>query len=92
MYMRLTLGFVGGDWLVVEAENLGDITEIWVLNNKRPLRVIQAIIEVCDRNLGTPVLFVVKLHMLMHSNWAHVFCALKQWDIVFSWLVYSHNT
>ena len=91
-YTSLTLGFEGDDRLVVKAENLRDIVEIGMLDDESPLRVVKAVIEVCNRNLGAPILLVVKLHMPMHSDRAHVLCALKQWGVVLRWCVQSHHT
>lgn len=75
----LTDGSVGDEWFVIEAENLSDIVEIRVLNNKSPERIIHPVVEVCNGNLDSPVFFVVNLHMPVHSNGAHVLCALQQW-------------
>lgn len=55
----LTCGFVWNEWLVIKAKNLSDIVEIWMLNNKRPLRIVKPIVEICDSHLHTPILDVV---------------------------------
>lgn len=87
MYAELTLGCVRNKWFVDKTENLGDIIEIGMLGNKRPLRVVRSIVEICDGDLNSPILLVVELDMPMNSNWAHVLCALKQWGVVFSMVV-----
>lgn len=87
MYGDLTLGCVRDKWFVDKTENLGDIVEIGVLGNKRPLRVIRSIVEICDGNLHSPKLLVVELDMPMNSDGAHVLCALKQWGVAFSTVV-----
>lgn len=73
---RLTRGVVRDQRLIVEAENFSDIVEIWMLNNKRPLCVINLVVEISNRHLYTPVLLVVELHMPMHPGGAHVLCAV----------------
>nr|GMD56904.1 protein COBRA-like [Ipomoea batatas] len=72
----LTDGTVGDNRFVIEAENLSDIVEIRVLNNKSPERIVHSVVEVCDGNLDSPVCLVVNLHMPVNSDWAHVLCAL----------------
>lgn len=78
----LTNGPIGDKGLVVEAEELGDIVEVRVLDDKGPLCVVQAVVEVGDGDLGTPVVLVVELHMPVHADGAHMVSALQQWSIV----------
>lgn len=68
----LTDGFIGNKRLVIKAKNLCYIVQIWMLNNKSPLCVIDPVIEVGYSKLDSPVVLVVELHMPMHSNWAHM--------------------
>lgn len=74
----LTDGWVWHEGHVLEAEDLGDIVKVGVLNHERPLGVVHAVIEVGDCNLGTPVLLVVDLYMPVDTDRAHVVCALQQ--------------
>lgn len=89
---ELTDGAVWTEGLVVEAEDLGDIAEIRVLNYESPLRVIQPIVQVGYGDLHSPVVLVVHLHMPVHPHWTHVIGALQQRPAIFSSRVYSHHT
>jgi hypothetical protein len=60
-----------------------------MLYNKTPKGVVHPIVEVCNGNLHTPIVLVVELHMPVHSDRAHVVCALQQRSIVFLRSVYS---
>lgn len=53
-----------------------------MLNDERPLCVVQPVVEVGNGDLHTPVLLVIDLHMPMHPNWAHVVCTLQQRRII----------
>lgn len=88
----LTLGLIWGQGLVDKAKNFRNMVEIWMFNHKRPLRVIQPIVEISYGNLHTPILLVVCFHMPMYPNWAHMLCALKQRGVILCRCVYSHNT
>lgn len=66
------------EWLVCKVKNLSDIVEIWVLNNKIPVRVIHPVVEIGDGDLHTPILPVIDLNMPVHLDRAHMFCALQQ--------------
>lgn len=68
--------------LVLEAEDLCDIVEVGVLKDERPLGVVHAVVEVGDRDLGTPVLLVVDLYVPVHADRAHVVGALQQGCVV----------
>lgn len=72
----LTCGVVRDQRLIVEAENFSDIVEIWMLNDKRPLCVINLVVEISNGHLYTPILLVVELHMPMHPDGAHVLRAM----------------
>lgn len=72
----LTCGVVRDQRLIVEAENFSDIVEIWMLNDKRPLCVINLVVEISNGHLYTPILLVVELHMPMHPDGAHVLRAV----------------
>ncbi|BAS84703.1 Os03g0416250 [Oryza sativa Japonica Group] len=64
--------------LVLEAEDLGDVVEVGVLGDERPLGVVHAVVEVCDGDLGAPVVLVVELDVPVHADRAHVRRALQQ--------------
>lgn len=87
VWLGLTNGRIGDKGLVVEAEDLGDIVEVGMLDNEGPLGVVQSVVEVGDGNLSAPVVLVVDLHMPVHTNGAHVVGALQQWSIVLPWCV-----
>lgn len=72
----LTCGVVRDQRLIVEAENFSDIVEIWMLNDKRPLCVINLVVEISNGHLYTPIILVVELHMPMHPDGAHVLRAV----------------
>lgn len=74
--MKLTDGFIRKQWLVIKAKNLSYVVEIWMLNNKSPQRVVEAIVEVSNCYFHSPVLLVVHLDMPMYPNWAHMVSAL----------------
>lgn len=69
-------GFVRDERLVDEAENLGDIVQIWMLSNECPLIVVNEVAEIDDGHLYAPVLFVVGLDVPVDPDGAHVLCAL----------------
>lgn len=75
---ELTYRRIRSQWFVVKAENLSKVIKIGVLNNQIPLRVIHPVVEICNGDLHTPVFLVIKLHMPMNSNRAHMFSALNQ--------------
>lgn len=64
--------------LVVEAEDSGEVVEIWVLRDEVPPRVVHPVVEVGHRDLDPPVIPVANLDMPVHSYWAHVGGALDQ--------------
>ena len=63
VYLELTNGAIGDKGLVVEAENLGDIVEVAILDDKGPLHVVHAVVEVGYDHVGTPVVLVIEIHM-----------------------------
>lgn len=89
IFLTPTCGLVGNKRLVIETENLRHIVEVWVLYNETPKCVVYPIVEVCNGNLHSPVVFIVDLHMPVHPNRAHVVCALQQGRVVFPWSVYA---
>lgn len=82
MAFGLTDGFVWDEGLVVEAEHLCDIVEVGVLHDQSPLGVVQAVVEVGDGDLGTPVVLVVELYVPVHADRAHMVGALQQGRVV----------
>lgn len=46
--------------LVIEAEHLGDIVEIGMLNNECPLAVVPPKVEISYGNLDPPISLIVK--------------------------------
>lgn len=62
--------------LVTKAINLCNIVEIRMLSYKRPLCVVNTIIEIYDGDLHTPILLVVHFNMPMNPDWTHVTRAL----------------
>lgn len=87
----LTDWSIGNKWFVVEAENLGYIVQIWVLDNERPKRIVHSVVEVCDGDLHPPIFFVILLYVPVNSNGAHVMCAMQQRGIVFPWCIDSNQ-
>jgi hypothetical protein len=71
-------GAVGEQWLVLEAEDLGDVVQVGVLRHQRPLRVVHPVVEVGDGDLGAPVVLVVELDVPVDADRAHVRRALEQ--------------
>ena len=90
-WISLTYGPVGKR-LEIEAENLGDSVEVWVLNSQTPEGVIHPVVEVSNGNLDSPVVFIVELHMPVYSDWAHMVSTFQQWVIVFLWRVNPQHT
>ena len=78
----LTCRLVWDERLVVKAKNLSDVVEIWMLSNKRPLCIVHLVVEIGDGHFHSPILLVIELHMPMHTNWAHVLCALYDFGIL----------
>lgn len=74
--VRLTHRFVRDKRLVGEAENLGDIVQIWMLGNECPLSVVNEVVEIDDGHLYAPIIFVVGLDVPMDPDGAHMLCAL----------------
>lgn len=67
----LTDGLVRDQRLVAEAEGLGDVAEVGVLGDDRPLGVVHPVAEVGDGDLHSPVLFlVVELDVPVHWDGA----------------------
>ena len=54
-----------------------------MLYNEGPGREVLHVVEIRDRNLDTPVLLIVHLHMPVNSNRAHMVRALKKGAVVF---------
>ena len=74
----LTYARVRTKRFVVKTEKLSDIVEVGMLNNQIPLRVIHIVVEVCDCDLHTPVLFVVSFYMPVNSDGTHMLRTLQQ--------------
>lgn len=55
-----------------------------MLDDQVPLGVIHPIIEICYRDLHSPVFFVVEFNMPVDSNWAHMGTALHKWRVAIS--------
>jgi len=49
-----------------------------VLSNYVPLAIVHLVIKVCDRDLHSPVILVVKLHVPVNSDRAHMARTLDQ--------------
>jgi hypothetical protein len=56
---------------------LGEVTEIWVLQNQSPLCEVPGEITVGDGDLHPPILLIVCLHMPVDFHRAHVPCAVE---------------
>lgn len=69
---------VWGQWFVVQAEQLSDIVEVWMLHDDVPFRVVHAEVEVCDGDLHPPVVLEVLHHVPVDSYRAHVGGALDE--------------
>ena len=89
--MTLTDGLIGKQWLVIKAENLGDIVKIWMLDSKSPEGVIHSVIEIRYSDLDSPIVLIVELHMPVYPDWAHMMSALQQLFIVSLWSVSPHR-
>lgn len=76
MLQKLTDGLVGDKRLVIKAEDSGDVVEIRMLSYECPLCVIQPVVEIGYGDLDAPIVFIVKLHMPVHSYRTHMMCAL----------------
>lgn len=53
-----------------------------MLDHERPLGVVQAIVEVGDGDLGSPVVLVVELDVPVDADGTHVMRALQQRRVV----------
>lgn len=58
--------------MVVEAEELRQAVQVGVLHDQVPVAVVLHLVVVVDRQLHTPVLPVVRLHVPVHADRAHV--------------------
>ena len=76
VFKGLTDILVGKKRLVVEAESLGEIVQIRMLNDERPVAVVFPKVEIRYCDLDPPIGLVVEFKMPVHSYGAHVFCAL----------------
>ncbi len=56
---------------------MGEVTEIWVLQNQSPLCEVPGEIPVGDGDLHPPILPIVCLHMPVDFHRAHVPCAVE---------------
>jgi len=79
---ELTYARVRNQWCIIEAKNLGQVVEVRMLYNQVPLRVIHPIVEVCNCNLDSPIIFVIEFNMPVNSDWAHMVSAANQrWQV-----------
>lgn len=62
---------------MIEAERLCEVIKIWMLKSQGPLREVARKITVSDRNLNSPILFVVGLDMPMDFDRTHVLGAIQ---------------
>jgi len=49
-----------------------------MLHDEIPLWIVHVVVEICDGDFNSPVLFVVDFHMPVDSNWTHMLCTLDQ--------------
>lgn len=91
LMLLLTDWFIGNKGFVVEAENLGYIVQIWMLDDERPKRIVHSIVEVCDGDLHPPVFLIILFHVPVNSNRAHMMRALQQRGVVFLWCIDSNQ-
>lgn len=74
-FKELTYGLIWKKWQVLKAIDLGDIIEIGMLYNKRPLSVVHSIVEIDDGNLDPPIVLVVFFNVPVHPDMTQVVCA-----------------
>jgi len=63
---------------VIEAEDLHQGRQVWLLDGQVPCCVIFTYIEIHDCDLDSPIPSVALLYMPMNMNWANVTSAIDQ--------------